>query len=234
MYTKAFFHYFRATLTIFLMNDMTIRERAAAISALFAKEYPDVKCGLEAGDNAYRLLMMAILSAQCTDRRVNIISVPLFEKYPDIKAISECSLDELEQIVRPCGLYKAKAKNMKACCTMLESNFGGKIPSDMNALLTLPGVGRKIANLIRGDVFGLGGIVADTHMIRIANRLGFADNTDPRKVENALTPLIPTDEQSSFCHRAVHFGREICSARAPKCDFCFIREAGLCSGAAKQ
>ena len=211
------------------MNDMTLRERAVTVARLFEIEYPDVKCGLEAGDNAYRLMMMAILSAQCTDKRVNIISVPLFEKYPDIHALAECSLDELERIVRPCGLYKAKAKNMKACCVKLESDFCGEIPSDMKALLTLPGVGRKIANLIRGDVFGLGGIVADTHMIRIANRLGFADSTDPRKVENALTPLIPTDEQSAFCHRAVHFGREICSARAPKCDSCFIREAVLCN-----
>lgn len=212
---------------------MTDKERASALSALFEKKYPDVKCGLEAGDNAYRLLMMAILSAQCTDRRVNIISVPLFEKYPDIHALAECSLDELEQIVRPCGLYKAKAKNMKACCAMLESDFGGEIPSDMKDLLTLPGIGRKIANLIRGDVFGLGGIVADTHMIRIANRLGFTDSTDPRKAESALTPLIPTEEQSSFCHRAVHFGREVCSARAPKCTDCFIREAGLCDGITK-
>ena len=212
---------------------MTKKERYSRVLDWFAEAMPEPKTELHY-DSPFHLLLAVILSAQCTDKRVNIISVPLFEKYHDIHALAECSLDELERIVRPCGLYKAKAKNMKACCVKLESDFCGEIPSDMKALLTLPGVGRKIANLIRGDVFGLGGIVADTHMIRIANRLGFADSTDPRKVENALTPLIPTDEQSAFCHRAVHFGREICSARAPKCDSCFIREAGLCNGTVKQ
>ena len=212
---------------------MTTKARFEHILAWFAENMLVAESELHY-DNPFQLLVAVMLSAQCTDKRVNIISVPLFEKYHDIHALAECSLDELEQVVRPCGLYKAKAKNMKACCVKLESDFCGEIPSDMKALLTLPGVGRKIANLIRGDVFGLGGIVADTHMIRIANRLGFADSTDPRKVENALTPLIPTDEQSAFCHRAVHFGREICSARAPKCDSCFIREAGLCNGTVKQ
>lgn len=194
------------------------------------QHYPDVKCGLEAGQNPYKLLMMAILSAQCTDKRVNAVSIDLFEKYPDVASLAECEISELESYIKSCGLYHAKAKNMKACCMMLISDFGGEVPSDMDDLLKLPGVGRKIANLIRGDVFGLGGIVADTHMIRIANRLGFASSSEAYKVELALSADVPNEEQSEFCHRAVNFGREICSARNPKCKSCFVHDAGLCGG----
>lgn len=201
-----------------------------AFGDLLKQHYPNVKCGLEAGQNPYKLLMMAILSAQCTDKRVNAVSIDLFKRYPDVASLAECEITELESYIKSCGLYHAKAKNMKACCMMLMSDFGGEVPSDMDDLLKLPGVGRKIANLIRGDVFALGGIVADTHMIRIANRLGFASSAEAYKVELALCADVPTDEQSDFCHRAVHFGRDICSARNPKCESCFVHDAGLCGG----
>ncbi len=201
-----------------------------AFGDLMKEHYPDVKCGLESDENPYKLLMMAILSAQCTDKRVNSVSVELFKRYPDAASLAECEISELESYIKSCGLYHAKAKNMKACCMMLMTDFGGEVPSDMDDLLKLPGVGRKIANLIRGDVFGLGGIVADTHMIRIANRLGFASSTDAYKVELALSAFVPTEEQSAFCHRAVNFGRDICSAKSPKCESCFVHNAGLCNG----
>lgn len=195
---------------------------------LLEKQYPDVHCGLEAGDSPYRLLMMAILSAQCTDKRVNEVSHDLFARYPDMDSLAGCDISDLEYYIKSCGLYRAKAKNMKACAEMIVRDFNGQIPSAMDELLKLPGVGRKIGNLVRGDIFMLGGIVADTHLIRISNRLGFADSTDPYKVERALTPHIPIERQSAFCHRVVHFGREICSARSPKCNQCFVGNAGLC------
>lgn len=207
-----------------------MNKNITAFDELLEKHYPDVRCGLEAGDSPYRLLMMAILSAQCTDKRVNEVSHALFEKYPDIASLAECDLAELEGYIKSCGLYRAKAKNMKACAQLLVNRFGSEIPSAMEDLLSLPGVGRKIANLIRGDVFFLGGIVADTHLIRISNRLGFADSTDAYKVEKSLSPYIPADRQSEFCHRVVHFGREVCQARSPKCGDCFVKDAGLCKG----
>ncbi len=207
-----------------------MNKNITAFDELLEKYYPDVRCGLEAGDSPYRLLMMAILSAQCTDKRVNEVSHALFEKYPDVASLAGCDLAELEGYIKSCGLYRAKAKNMKACAQLLVSRFECEIPSGMEDLLSLPGVGRKIANLIRGDVFFLGGIVADTHLIRISNRLGFADSSDAYKVERSLSPYIPSDRQSAFCHRVVHFGREVCQARSPKCDGCFVKNAGLCKG----
>lgn len=204
--------------------------KAQKIERALAEYYPDEKCGLEAGEDPFRLLVMAILSAQCTDKRINEISPALFARFPDARSIADSEPGELEKYIYSVGLYNSKAKSIRACCTTLVEKFKGKVPSDMDSLLTLGGVGRKVANLIRGDVFGLGGIVADTHCIRISNRLGLAHSTDPKKVEFELDPLIARDKQSAFCHRLVVFGREICSARSPKCEACFLREKGLCKG----
>ena len=209
------------------MNDIK-----SVIDALYA-EYPSLECGLESGSDPFKLLIMAILSAQCTDKRVNIVSVPLFKRFPDAKSIAESKEGELEEYIRSVGLYNSKARSIRACCRTLVEKFDGEIPSAMEDLLTLGGVGRKVANLIRGDVFGLGGIVADTHLIRITNRLGFVSSTDPYVVERTLDPLVPKELQSGFSHRLVNFGREICSARNPKCDKCFLKENGLCEGVKK-
>lgn len=167
---------------------------------------------------------MAILSAQCTDARVNIVSGPLFERFPDARSIAESSEGELEELIRSVGLYNSKAKNIRRCCRTLVDEFGGEIPEAMEDLLKLGGVGRKVANLIRGDVFGLGGIVADTHCIRITNKLGLVDSHDPVKVERQLEGLIPRQRQTDFCHRLVHFGRDCCIARAPQCDVCVLAD----------
>lgn len=194
--------------------------------------YPDAQCALEAGEDAFRLLVMAILSAQCTDARVNLVSGPLFERFPDAPSMAAGSVEEIEDLIRTCGLYHSKAKNLLLTATRLTEVYGGQVPSDMEDLLSLAGVGRKVANLIRGDVFGLGGIVADTHCIRISNLLGFASSTDPRKVETALDELVPKEQQSAFCHRLVQYGRDVCIARRPQCGACVLRD--LCDHARKQ
>ena len=194
--------------------------------------YPDAHCALEAGEDAFRLLVMAILSAQCTDARVNLVSGPLFARFPDAASMANGSIEEIEDLIRTCGLYHSKAKNLRLTAIRLTEVYGGEVPSEMEDLLTLAGVGRKVANLIRGDVFGLGGIVADTHCIRISNLLGFASSTDPRKVEFTLDELVPKEQQSAFCHRLVQYGRDVCIARRPQCDACVLKE--LCDYAKKQ
>lgn len=204
-------------------------EKALLIVERLKEFYPESVCALEYGGDPWRLFVMARLSAQCTDARVNIVCRELFVKYPDARAMAEADIAELEEAVRPCGLYKTKAAHLKAACGILVERYGGEIPSDMEELLALPGVGRKIANLLRGDIFGLGGIVADTHCIRISGRLGLSPKgeKDAGKVEKALDPLIPKSEQSDFCHRIVNFGRDVCSARSPRCHECPL--ADLCS-----
>jgi endonuclease-3 len=186
--------------------------------------YPDSACALEAKGDPFRLLVMAILSAQCTDARVNKVSVDLFARFPDAKAMAEGDVSEIEELIRSCGLYRSKAKNLSLCAKRLCEVYGGEVPSAMEDLLTLPGVGRKVANLIRGDVFGLGGIVADTHCIRITNLLGFCGTDDPKKVEFTLDPLVPKEKQSDFCHRLVQYGRDICIARRPNCGECVLKD----------
>ena len=204
--------------------------KAQKIESALAEHYPEEKCGLESYGDPFRLLIMAILSAQCTDKRINEISPALFERFPDAASVVDSEPGELEKYIFSVGLYNSKARSIRACCKTLVEEFGGEVPSEMDSLLKLGGVGRKVANLIRGDVFGLGGIVADTHCIRISNRLGLASSTDPRKVENALDPIIPREKQSVFCHRMVVFGRDICTARSPKCGECFLKEQKLCKG----
>lgn len=213
------------------------RERALRLKATEVAErlkgYYSSECALEYQGEPWKLLVLARLSAQCTDKRVNIVAVPLFEAFPTLERMAECDITALEEIVKPCGLYRMKAKEIKASCQMLIARFGGNVPDNMEELLELPGVGRKIANLIIGDIYGKPAVVADTHCIRISGRLGFTDESEknPVKVEMALKKYLPEEEQSDFCHRIVQFGREVCSARSPKCDECFL--ADLCKNKPK-
>ena len=194
----------------------------AAIVERLKGVYPEATCALESGGIAWRLLVMARLSAQCTDARVNIVSRELFAKYPTLDSLADAPLSDIEKIVRPCGLFRTKADNIKRACIMLRDEFGGVVPDNMDNLLSLPGVGRKIANLILGDVYGKPALVADTHCIRICGRFGMypTDMKDPTRVEKIMSELIAPEEQSDFCHRIVQFGRDTCSARSPKCTEC--------------
>ncbi len=204
------------------------RERLALIVDRLGSLYPDAVCALEYGGDPWRLLVMGRLSAQCTDARVNIVSRELFSRFKTPRDMSEAPLAEIEDIIKPCGLYKMKAKNIKDASKMLVEKYGGVLPDDMDGLLTLPGVGRKIANLLLGDVYGKPAIVCDTHCIRICGRLGMYPESlrDPTKIEKILAELIDPSEGSDFCHRIVIFGREICSARQPRCEECPL--ASLC------
>lgn len=198
---------------------MTKKEIAALACEELEKIYPDIDCTLDYS-KPYELMFAARLAAQCTDARVNIVTKTLFVKYPTLEAFANADLEELEQDVRPCGFYKTKAKSLKEMAGQLIENFGGEVPSTMDELLTLSGIGRKTANLMLGDVFGKPAIVTDTHCIRITGRLGLTKNTEPAKVEKDLIKLIPPEISSHFCHQTVQFGRDICRARSPKCSEC--------------
>lgn len=202
------------------------KQRGAEIVAALKKIYPASECALEYEGEPWKLLVMGRLSAQCTDARVNIVCRELFDVFPTAQAMAEGDLSEIERIVRPCGLYRTKAESIKAACKMLVEDYGGVIPANMDELLKFPGVGRKIANLLLGDIYKMPAIVADTHCIRICGRLGFYPETlkDPVKVEKTLVPIIEPSEQSDFCHRIVMFGREYCMARSPRCTDCPISE----------
>ena len=204
---------------------MTKKQRALAIIERLKKEYPDAACTLDY-EEAWKLLVSVRLAAQCTDARVNVIVKGLFEKYPDVNALAEAEVSEIEEIVRPCGLGKSKARDISACMKMLRDEYEGKVPDDFDALLKLPGVGRKSANLIMGDVFGKPAIVTDTHCIRLSNRMGLVDGIkEPKKVEMALWKIIPPEEGSDFCHRLVIHGREVCTARTkPYCARCCLAD----------
>ena len=204
---------------------MTKKQRALAIVELLKSEYPDADCTLDY-DDAWKLLVSVRLAAQCTDARVNVVVQGLYEKYPTSKALSEASVDDIESIVKPCGLGHSKARDISACMKMLHEQYGGNVPNDFDELLKLPGVGRKSANLIMGDVFGKPAIVTDTHCIRLVNRFGLVDGIkEPKKVEMALWKLIPPEEGSDFCHRLVYHGRAVCTARTvPSCEKCCLKE----------
>ena len=204
---------------------MTKKQRALEIIERLKREYPDADCTLDY-EEAWKLLVSVRLAAQCTDARVNVVVQGLFAKYPDVDALAAADVDDIEQIVRPCGLGRSKARDISACMKMLRDEYGGKVPEDFDAILKLPGVGRKSANLIMGDVFGKPGIVTDTHCIRLSNRMGLVDGIkDPKKVEMALWKLIPPEEGSDFCHRLVNHGREVCTARTkPYCDRCCLED----------
>ncbi len=199
---------------------MTLKEKAATAISVLETLYPAAECSLRYEGEPYKLLVMAILSAQCTDARVNQVSVPLFAAFPTAADLAAAEVADIEAIIRPVGLYRSKAKNIKAAAERLCTVYGGVLPRDMKDLLSLAGVGRKVANLLRGDLFDLGGIVADTHCIRISGRLGLVASKTPIGVERQLDKLIPKEKQSDFCHRMVLFGREYCRAKNPDCKNC--------------
>lgn len=206
---------------------MTKKQLAIQIIDRLKQEYEQAECTLDYNE-AWKLLVSVRLAAQCTDARVNVIVEELYKIYPDVKSLAEAPVEEIEKIVRPCGLGKSKARDISACMKILYEQYDGKVPEDFDALLKLPGVGRKSANLIMGDVFGEPAIVTDTHCIRLVNRMGLVDQIkDPKKVEMALWEIIPPKEGSDFCHRLVHHGREVCTARTkPHCEKCCL--ADLC------
>ena len=194
--------------------------RASEVVRALEERYPDATCALQYDGDPWRLLVMGRLSAQCTDARVNVVCEELFRRFPDAAAMANAPIGEIERLVYSCGVYKVKAQNIKDFSRMIVEDFDGCVPDTMEDLLTLPGVGRKIANLILGDIYGKPAIVADTHCIRISNRLGLADSKTPEKVERALVEIVAPEKQSDFCHRLVWFGREVCDARKPDCAHC--------------
>ena len=204
---------------------MTKKELAAVCIARLKAEYPASDCTLDY-DHAWQLLVSVRLAAQCTDARVNVVVQELFARFPGVRELAAASPEEIEAIVKPCGLGHSKARDISACMRMLRDKFDCRVPDDFDALLSLPGVGRKSANLIMGDVFGKPAIVTDTHCIRLCNRIGLVDNCkDPAKVEKALWKIIPPEEGNGFCHRLVDHGRAVCTARTqPYCDNCCLAE----------
>lgn len=201
------------------------KELALEIINRLKKEYPNSDCTLDY-DDAWKLLVSVRLAAQCTDARVNVVVQDLYKVYPTIDALAKAAPEDIEKIVRPCGLGNSKARDINKCMLMLRDVYGGKVPDTMEELLKLPGVGRKSANLVLGDVFGKPAIVTDTHCIRLSNRLGLVDNIkEPGKVEKELWKIIPPDEGSGLCHRFVDHGREVCTARTkPYCDKCCLND----------
>ena len=204
---------------------MQKKELALQVIKHLKKEYPDTGCSLDY-DDAWKLLVSVRLAAQCTDARVNVVVQDLYREFPDVDALADADVEEIERIVKPCGLGHSKARDISACMKMLKEKYQGKVPEDFDALLELPGVGRKSANLVMGDVFGQPAIVTDTHCIRLANRIGLVDGIrEPKKVEMALWKLIPPEESNDFCHRLVDHGRAVCTARtAPYCDRCCLND----------
>lgn len=209
---------------------MTKKERALKAVAALAELYPDAQCSLTAS-NPFELLVAVRLSAQCTDARVNLVTPVLFEKYKTLDDYCNAELSDVERIIHSCGFYRSKAESIIGMAKMVRDQFGGVVPDTIEELVTLPGVGRKTANLIVGDVYGKEAIVVDTHMIRISNRLGLVHTKDPKKIEFELKKIIPSDEGSDFCHRIVLFGRDVCSARKPGCAACalsaFCKKVGV-------
>ncbi len=209
--------------------EMTKKELALKLIERLKEAYPEAACTLDY-NQAWKLLVGVRLAAQCTDERVNLVTEKLYKKYPDVDALAAASPEEIEEIVRPCGLGRSKARDISACMRILKEKYNGQVPDQFDDLLKLPGVGRKSANLIMGDVFGKPAIVTDTHCIRLVNRMGLVDGIkDPKKVEMALWKLIPPEEGSDFCHRLVFHGRAVCSARKkPDCEHCCVSD--LCAG----
>lgn len=208
------------------MTDKAKKKRMAVIVAELERIYPDATCALEFGGEPWRLLVMARLSAQCTDARVNEVCRELFSKFPTLDVLADAPIEEIAKIVRPCGLWQKKSENIKSECIAVRDRFGGKVPDNMEDLLSLDGVGRKIANLILGDIYGLPALVADTHCIRICGRFGMypEELKDAHRVEKIMSALIEPSKQSDFCHRIVQFGRDVCTARSPKCSECPLKE----------
>ena len=202
---------------------MTKKERALLAVNSLKTEYPEASCALIA-DTPFQLLVATRLSAQCTDARVNLVTPALFEKYPTENEMSQAKIEDVEELIHSCGFFRAKAKDLVGMAAMLKEKYGGVVPDTIEELTTLPGVGRKTANLICGDVYKKPAVVADTHLIRITNLLGLVDTKDPKKVELELKKLLPPEESSDFCHRVVLHGRAVCIARRPKCENCCMKE----------
>lgn len=199
---------------------MTKKERAAACIARLEEKYPGAQCSLEY-QKAHELLISVRLAAQCTDARVNLVTPVLFGKFPTVQALAEAPVEDVEECIKSCGLYKTKARDIVACCKMLVDQYGGVVPDTIEELVKLPGIGRKTANLVVGDIYGKPAIVCDTHCIRITGRLGITDGSkDPLQVERQLREVLPPKESNNFCHRMVLFGRDTCTARSPKCQGC--------------
>jgi len=203
---------------------MNIKEKAAAIVEILKRHYPDT-CSLIA-EKDYELLFSTRLAAQCTDARVNIVTEVLYKRFPTLQALADADLEEICEIVKPCGLFRTKARDIKMGAQMILDKFGGKVPDTMEELLTIPGIGRKTANLVLSDFYGKPAVVTDTHCIRISNRLGLIEggSRDPYKVELQLGAIVEPQEQAPLCHRFVHFGRDICTARSPRCLECPLQE----------
>lgn len=211
------------------MEENEKKELALQIIDRLKKAYPDADCTLDY-DDAWKLLVSVRLAAQCTDARVNVVVEGLYKKYPDVRSLAEADVNDIEEIVRPCGLGKSKARDISACMKILWEKYGGKVPEDFDALLALPGVGRKSANLIMGDVFGKPAIVTDTHCIRLCNKIGLVDGIkEPQKVEMALWKIVPPEEGSDLCHRFVMHGRAVCNARKPECEKCCLSDICRCA-----
>ena len=197
-----------------------MEEKVLTIIDVLKQHYPNPVCALHYGKD-YELMIAVRLSAQCTDARVNLVTPPLFAAYPTLEAMAAAPIENVEQLVHSCGFYKHKARDIVLGCQMLLSDYGGKVPGTMEELLRIPGVGRKTANLLLGDLYGVpGSVVCDTHCIRICGRLGLSQGKEPEKVEKQLRKILPPEESSDFCHRIVLFGRDICTARKPKCSEC--------------
>ncbi len=197
-----------------------MEEKVAAILAILKERYPKSMCALHYRSD-YELMIAVRLSAQCTDARVNLVTPALFGEFPTLEAMAGAPIARIEELVRSCGFYKHKARDIVLACQMLLSDYGGKVPGTMEELLRLPGVGRKTANLLLGDLYQVPGcVVCDTHCIRICGRLGLSHGKEPEKVEQQLRKILPPEESSDFCHRIVLFGREICTARSPRCADC--------------
>ncbi len=202
---------------------MTKKERVIKAVESLEKLYPDAICSLDYTD-AFQLLIATRLSAQCTDARVNMVTPELFSKYPDAAAMSKAPIEDIENLIKTCGLYKTKAKDLVGIAKMITEDFSGIVPDTIEQLTRLPGVGRKTANLVCGDVYGKPAVVTDTHFIRLCNRLGFVKTTNPLQVENVMKKLLPPDKSNDFCHRSVLFGRDICTARKTYCERCPMSE----------
>lgn len=209
-----------------MLTEAEKKRRIALIAARLAEVYPSAECALEWNGEPWKLLVMGSLSAQCTDARVNEVCRILFSRFPSAAALAAGDPDEVEAIVRPCGLFRVKAKNIRAACRMLVEDYGGVLPSTMEDLLTFPGVGRKVANLLLGDVYHTGGTVTDTHCIRLCGRFGMVPLTEknPVRIEKIMDSLLPPADRSAFCHRLVFFGRDVCTARAPACSVCPLKD----------
>lgn len=205
------------------MTLKTKKEKLYKIIELLEKEYPEAICSLVA-DNPFHLLVATRLSAQCTDARVNLITPALFKALPTPKDFAKASIEQVEELIKSCGLYHSKAKDLVALGKVLVEKFDSTVPYTMEELISLPGIGRKTANLILGDVYGKPAVVTDTHFIRICNRMGFVNTKEPKKVEDSMRKLLPPEKSNDFCHRSVLHGRAICTARSPKCDICPIND----------